>query len=243
MGFDFREYNTIALDKVHNHEPIYNNAALYGVNVTGVDTEGEAYYWRVICVHHLSGDENRGNHHVFIDVLDADGQRVNGAVIWGLPEGQVPIYATVDKPDYEPGTNFPLWQSLLTVAVADTHLSEYVAGLSHAHADEDTGNTWGHHSFYIVFQLTPTDAVIPPPPPEGELTLEEVLLETFGPLAMPHENWTPLRRYADDNSLGQCLSDIYTLTHGDTEYEVQVYEEGIVYVPRGSDDVMHLELM
>ena len=55
--------------------------------------------------------------------------------------------------------------------------SDTVTGVHTGHADEETGNTWGHHSFYIVWQLMSGDVVPEPPidpvdPPQPEPGLE-----------------------------------------------------------------------
>jgi hypothetical protein len=153
-----------------------NDATGYGVTiipVTGLKP-GDLYY-RVLKVHHLTPLENNGNHHVFMDVLGLNGQRNNGVkVSIGWPTGA--STATVDKPANEPGTNAPLTGGqVVTVRVIGTS-SEQVAGLHTQHPDEPpvtawghNGNSVGHHSFLIVWQLdvwgTETPPVEPPVTP------------------------------------------------------------------------------
>src|SRR4051812_13720424 len=52
-----------------------NQAASYGVRTVDAAVPEGATYWRVSSVRHLSPDENRGKHHVYVDALDEAGQR------------------------------------------------------------------------------------------------------------------------------------------------------------------------
>jgi hypothetical protein len=144
--------------------PGYNDAKSLGVTINRVSNAK----WRAIGVHHLTGDENRGNHNIFCDVLNKEGQRVNGARL-KMIQGEVgSVFATIDKPAYEPGTNFPVWDGApVSVSVAEG-LSDSFDGMSTLHPDEDPGNYLAHHSFYVVFQENggPVD---PPPDDKGEL--------------------------------------------------------------------------
>lgn len=129
--------------------------------------------WRIIGVHHLSGWENMGNHHIYCDVLDRDGKRINRGKLWLKQGNQNPVSAIVDKPPNEAGTNFPVWGATPVDVWVDGD-SDSVSGMRINHADEDTGNTIGHHSFYVVFQdeagiripdTTPGTKPVPAPTP------------------------------------------------------------------------------
>src|SRR5262245_33761244 len=155
------DYNKQFLETVKQTNTFSSNAAKYGVQVKPISqaNPNATQYWRVVGIHHLTGDENRGNHHAYIDTIDEDGRRINGVRLVLNQDGQRPVFAVVDKPANEAGTNFPLWStSLANVSVqwpADNPLpSEEVRGIRTEHADEEVGNTLGHHSFYIVFQRT-----------------------------------------------------------------------------------------
>ena len=53
--------------------------------------------------------------------------------------------------------------------------SDTVIGLHTGHPDEPGGgNTWGHHSFYVVFQRRPVQYVPEPPQPEPPPVVEPV---------------------------------------------------------------------
>jgi hypothetical protein len=130
-----------------------NDATGYGVTIVQSDAPLGALYWRATLVHHLTPDENHGNHHIFLDALDEHGARVSGArgrVNW---EGGEQII-TVDKPAGEPGTNFPMWKwQVCTVEMLDLP-SDRIVGLHTGHPDEPpgAGNSLFHHSFAVHFQ-------------------------------------------------------------------------------------------
>ena len=66
-----------------------------------------------------------------------------------------------DKPDNEPAANVEMYggQIVWVELGGDDVPSERVAGMHTAHADEpgpggENWNSYGHHSFYVVFQRT-----------------------------------------------------------------------------------------
>ena len=160
----------------YNHQYITtpaNQAADFGVQVllaktSEVSTEP---LYRCIGGHHLSGRENGGNHHVYVDILDTQGRRVRNAVLgwtWqGRKQSQQAAPIALEKPDDEPGWNVALgFDQTASVWVQDANgrvASDVVANLHTRHGDTDEGNTNGHHSFYLVFQeeTTTTETVVP----------------------------------------------------------------------------------
>jgi hypothetical protein len=185
MALDINHYNALFLDS-----PGQNDAAKYGVKLAHPGPNREAgagctrgediTFFRCIGIHHLTPDENAGNHHIYLDVLNEQGQRMRQTQIewtWDgrqLDEPAPPV--TIDKPDTEPGTNIPLnWAQTASVSVQDNP-TDTVTNLHTRHPDEgdNGGNTRGHHSFYVVFQLQSGDGVPPPtqPPPTEPPTTE-----------------------------------------------------------------------
>jgi hypothetical protein len=167
-------------------EPGYNDAEDYGVIITGLDHSTPAY--QVLGVHHLTPDENRGLHHVFIDVLDEHNQRIPNSIIrwtWadrtqpGLPD---PI--RLDKPFHEIGS-IEFFGTIINIWHEQ---GQGVAGLSANHPDElgpngEAWNSFGHHSFLVVFRRVPPGGpppseppqpAPPPPPPEPPLPTNAV---------------------------------------------------------------------
>lgn len=138
-----------------------NDAEAYGVRIREVDVQPGTTYWKVIRVHHLTPEENGGNHHIYMDVLDEGGQRIYGAEIRVTWDGGSKV-VRIDKPPNEPGTNFPMWQWQICAVEALGLPSDRVTGLTAAHPDEAPGNTLFHHSFLVVWQRAVKEA--PPPP-------------------------------------------------------------------------------
>jgi hypothetical protein len=247
MAFNIEKYNEEFLKKLAEHEPIYNDAAgKYSVDIKflpDIDVPEESTnYWRIIGIHHLTGTENMGNHNVYIDVLDEDARRINGARLVLFQPDTTPVFAVVDKPANEPGTNFPLFKAdKATVAMLwpeqDPLPSEQALGLSTAHPDEEVGNTLFHHSFYVVFQRSRI-------PVNGDnnlghggggpqLSLEETIRLVGQPLIIPLNPDAMFYKLAKESRLGERLTAEYDVEYGDKMYRAQIYEKGIVYAPVG----------
>lgn len=164
-------FSPLEWNKKFLESPGYNDAEKkYGVTIK----RNPNAKWKVIGVHHLTGAENGGNHNIFCDVLDRDGKRINGIRLRMTQGNQSPVFAVIDKPPNEAGTNFPVWgETPVEVLIPDVEGSEAVGGMRINHADEDNGNNLGHHSFYVVFKdmagaipdLPPTPDPVPPTTP------------------------------------------------------------------------------
>ena len=134
-----------------------SNAAPYGVSVEPVTVAPGTRYWRIIRVHHLSPDENRGRHHIYIDATKADGTRAFNTQTHITWEGGEHT-ATLDKPINEPAANFPMFKWQKCTVQMQGMPSDKVHGLSSSHPDEpspdnsQSGNTLFHHSFLVLFQ-------------------------------------------------------------------------------------------
>ncbi len=141
-------------------EPI-NDAVAYGVTIQPAIPVPGSWYWQAVRVHHLTPEENGGNHHIYLDLFDPSqgdgpyGKRVYGGRLRVTWDGGEQI-VTVDKPANEPGTNFPMWRWQVCAVEAlglpgEALPSDRVAGLHTGHPDEAPGNTLFHHSFGITF--------------------------------------------------------------------------------------------
>ncbi len=133
MNLDTRRYLR-QLEKADN--PLFD-----GWNITPTRAIDK---WRCVHVHRLAVEESQGNHNVYIDVLDINGQRIahpNVTVSFGWT-GSTTQTTIFEKPAWEPGANFMLtagenaWCSI-------GNDSDIVNGL--------LGEA-GHTSYYIVFQ-------------------------------------------------------------------------------------------
>jgi hypothetical protein len=166
-GFDWQRLNRVALSSLQ--QPL-NQAADYGINVIKAPT-GPA--WRCIGIFKLAPQENRGRHNVFVDVLDENGLRTRQPTInWTWYMDAPTQTVRLDKPDNEPATNIPVEKSYtVTLSVNGDGLpSDSVGGIHTRHRDEGEGNTYGHHSFHIVFQRQDSAVVLPPVPVDPPVT-------------------------------------------------------------------------
>lgn len=142
-------------------QEVVNDAASYGVQIQPANVQPGALYWQAVRVHHLTPQENGGNHHIYLDVLDPAlggapyGGRVESARLRVTWDGGEQI-VTVDKPAGEPGTNFPMWKwqvcAVECLGLAEQDLpSDRVTGMHTGHPDEAAGNTLFHHSFHVTY--------------------------------------------------------------------------------------------
>jgi hypothetical protein len=170
-GFDWQRLNRVALSSLQ--QPL-NQAADYGINVIKAPA-GPA--WRCIGVFKLAPQENKSRRNVFFDVLDELGNRTRQPVInWTWYMDAPTQTVRLDKPDNEPAGDIPVEKSYtVTLRVNGDGLpSDSVGGIHTRHADEGEGNSWGHHSFYVVFQRQQGNIIAPPidpvgPPPSGDV--------------------------------------------------------------------------
>jgi hypothetical protein len=162
--FDFKYWT-----QVFRQELGYNDADSYNVTIS---RKPDAK-WRVIGVHHLTPEENQGKHNLFIDVLNKDGQRVYGSqVSWdweGMRPEETPQPLVIDKPENEIADIAMGRGQKISIWLPD---SDEVINLHTGHADElgpngEVWNSWGHHSFIVVFQEIDGDGPIDPPPVEA----------------------------------------------------------------------------
>ena len=160
-------YQTEFLNRLTATDPsaTLGTAAPYDVRLERTAVTDGQTAWRVRGVHHLTPDENRGNHVVYVDIVDEEGnplrdQRVH--LKWGW-EGQQAHEGVdpkrFDKPASEPATNVDVYsgQHIWVRVEGDGLPSDTVANMHTKHADErgpggELWNTIGHHSFYILFQ-------------------------------------------------------------------------------------------
>ncbi len=163
MSFQHTTYNSRFLSQIQTNGTPVQPDPQFGVSVQPIEVAPGAPYWRVIGVHHLTPEENGSRHNAFVEVLDEQGNRVrdpNLKIGWTWEGRSEPDLTTpLDKPDHEPVGDIPIQKGMrLTLwLVGDGRPSERVANLHFEHPDERTAageiwNSFGHHSFYVVFQ-------------------------------------------------------------------------------------------
>ncbi|MBN1991076.1 MAG: hypothetical protein JW953_00105 [Anaerolineae bacterium] len=178
MGFNHQQYNTKYLLNIRNNgEPLNEAAEKYGVRVVEADVSQGETYWKVIGVHHLLPLENFGNHHVYLEALDEEGNRLKNPPAWAgwtwegrRPQEQANPFP-LDKPDFEAAGNLTMHFGQVVSAWIKgrqqnaQEKSDRVENLHTAHPDEPLAdgrllNSVGHHSYYVVFQRTRKGQVI-----------------------------------------------------------------------------------
>ena len=171
-GFDFQSLNRKYLTQPANDAANY--AANYAASIAKAPS-GTA--WRCIGIYHLTPSENNGRRNVFVEVLDEGGNRTRAPQIaWTWWLDAPTQYRQLDKPNSEPAADIPIDSgATITLRVYGLGIpSDSVGNLHTRWADEGSGNTWGHHSYYVVFQLQRGIVVTPPiEPPTTPLTLEQ----------------------------------------------------------------------
>jgi len=146
MGFPYKQLREAAIKN-----PSLDND--YGINVKKFDSDNGQLAYRIILIYHLTGNENRGGHYAFVDILDEKGNVIKNQRLMITNHNLPPTYFVTDKGANEPSGNTHInAPDTLNISVADNMPSEIVIGLNTRHADEEIGNTWGHHSFYVVWQ-------------------------------------------------------------------------------------------
>ncbi|RIK37915.1 MAG: hypothetical protein DCC55_22795 [Chloroflexi bacterium] len=167
-----RSRRTSKLPTARSMAPTGNQAADYGARIQEADAPPGATYWKIVGVRHLSPDENRGKHNIYIDAIDEAGQRVRNpdlriAYTWeGRRDDEPAPPRPLDKPDNEPAGNLDVYKGQVVTAwlQGDGLPSDRVAGLHTDHDDEPAsdggnGNTRFHHSFHVLFQRAQKAAV------------------------------------------------------------------------------------
>lgn len=131
-------------------------------------------YWACKGIYHLKPEENNGNHHVYLGIFDEKAVPIKHALVqwnWLHNSGEPPDFIICDKPyPIEPMGNLPVAGNMEAVELSMGPNSDRAYNIRTGHEDEGIGNTWGHHSFFIVFQKiivseTPPSPPPPPPPP------------------------------------------------------------------------------
>ena len=181
-----------------------NAATQYGVQIVRASNETE-HVWTAVSVRHLTPSENRGRHAVYVDVIDEDGNRDRNPSLrigyFDFDGDTTPSFKVLDKPEtpMELGDgNVDLYTSqTLSVWLSGYGLSsDMVTGIHSRHADEpgpngENWNSYGHHSFKIVFQRQRV-SVVPPEPDEPTEPLPEVDGEV---LAVLEDHESRMRRF------------------------------------------------
>lgn len=129
--------------------------------------------WRLVGCFRLDPVENGGNHNVYVDFLDDQGNvRVPPIAeflshSWvGMRPDETPAPTPFDKQPPDPACNIPLWpgQYVSCWILGALPSSDLVSNLhTNLPTEGDGGNRPGHHSFYLVFQQMRDAGPVRPP--------------------------------------------------------------------------------
>lgn len=151
----------------------------YDITIKQPPVDEGQKFWACIGAYHLTPAENQGKHNLFLEAMDENNNRIFGAVFkWGW-RGQGPDEPSPDLVDDKPPdelANLVVWANqIIWAGVRDTLPSGEVHNVRTTHPDEDSVNTWGHHSFYAAFKRVRAgddngNGPGPEPPPDcGEM--------------------------------------------------------------------------
>ena len=228
----------------------------YGLTV--IPGQGDGDVWRAVEVRHLCGAQNNGNHHIYVDTYvkqepPSTIEDENGNVLYSfgtVKQADVPVIAWCsgepapvplpqtcavertwsDKPLEEPGCNFPMWATNTYAVAVSNGPSDIVSGLHIRHADEEAGNTWGHHSFSIRFELQGQGQALPLPggPRPGETLDEYVKRTSWDRVGVNYNADAALYVAAQRYSLGKPETPETDVVYQGEPWRVQCYVMGIV---------------
>ncbi len=186
----YKQYNWQSTTYFDTYGKALNQALLYWEEVVGnnilpmpeiLPVDGLSLgdeYIAIIGLFHLIGEQNANHSHLFIDILDENGNRIYDHnpplwLKWGW-DGMTPaeVRATrpvrIDKQLSEPGANIGItWQQVIYGFLIDNIACDRFRGIHTRYEDDGLGNDRGHHSHYIVLQKRKyqnDDASIPETP-------------------------------------------------------------------------------
>ena len=134
----------------------------------------------IIEVYHLSGAENGGQHHVFVEVEPPDAGLMIGWTWEGRRNEEAAPPVALEKGTPGAAGDVPIFKGqrlMVWLQRGDQCVSDTVANLNgeFASAQWEVGNSLYHHSYRVKFRRRNT-AGPPTPPTPAEMTLEERVL-------------------------------------------------------------------
>jgi hypothetical protein len=234
MNFRGKTYIEQYLAALPGGQVVNDAAAKYGVRIREALVADGQLYWRVIGVHHLKSEEGEGTNTVLVEALDEHGNRIREGKVWAANtfEGSnSQEVRALDKASTDPmGCDFPMFKHgtysvWMEGATKDAHEpSDHAEKFHTRHDDEGSGATWGHHSFFVVFQRTL----------KGPTVLDEAAVLATGRRLRQEQmdGNAPFAVYARKNKLGAPVTAEFSAGG----FRARGYVGGIVYAPIASPD-------
>jgi hypothetical protein len=260
--FDHNSYIQQYLDNAAaGNSPINDAEEKYGVLIEPSSVSPGTGHWKIIGIHHLTPDENNGKQNFYLHALFENGDPAEGFWVgwqWeGMTPGQNADPVRLDKPPaQEPMGNIALWGGMkvdawmLGMSSVNNEASDKVLKVHTGHPDEGEGNTWGHHSFFAVWQWTIKNIVSASP--SSSVSASPSLSLSESPPVSPSPSLAPmpkpLKSYVllwDVNReellvISKLLNE-KRLTSGFDVNEAMLAEEVIVYGELSSEQLKTLE--
>ncbi len=211
----------------------------------------ERAHWQLVEARWATEKEAQGRGYVFVKAVDEQGRPLEGATF------QADRGDAVDKAQTKGPIDQYLGNIMLTGRLGSYTVSMAEGGLpSDKLANVGLGQPgvpWARTAFYLTFRRVPPGQSLTPPvpePPQVEPTLPEkpalppenladaieqapdlasALAAAAGFYAIPYEPQAGLARYAAGRNLGAVRSGEFPLRYRQIDYQVQVFERGIVY--------------
>lgn len=208
----YRDYNSLAIAYFLETGNALNQAANYWLHVGNNDlpkpeimpvdglSNGDEYI-AIIGLFHLSGAENSNNHHLYIDLIDTNGNRIyDHYPLFSLYYGWLGMTTEeennvspvrIDKPLNEPGANIGLhWGQIIYGFHINNMAADRFRNVHIRYDNDGEGNNRGHHSHYVVLQKRVYGGPVDPPDPDPDppdliakglitLKIEKVFLDSL----------------------------------------------------------------
>lgn len=144
-------------------------------------------HYQLIGIHHLTGNENRSGHQLYMSVVDVAGKRLVERIEWGWT-GQRPAEKSppivLDKPPSEPQGDLPIFAGQVIWGNILGKASDVITDVTTILPDEiepggEKWNTIGHHSHYCAWIWNDGEIPPPPPPPDCDEVRQQLATVTL----------------------------------------------------------------
>lgn len=231
----YKDYNIKAMAYFEEHREALNQALEYWEEVGDnelpkpeiLPSEGfnlGTEYIAIIGVFHLTGQENDNNSHLYIELIDINGNRIYDhyspiELKWGWDGmGGEQIRSTapvrIDKPLNEPGTNIGITWNQVIYGFGINHIpTDRFKGIHIRYENDGEGNDRGHHSHYIVlqkriYQGESLPDPIPDPDPTPDPIPDPIPTPDEKPVILIDKSWLDSQEIDENNYIKIYKKDV-----------------------------------